>query len=36
MAEQRAAIVELYRERGYRPERELIGQLMAQKLLQAV
>jgi uncharacterized protein (DUF1800 family) len=35
-AEQRAAIVELYRERGYRAERELIGQLMAYKLLQAV
>ena len=36
LAEQRAAILELYRERGYRPERELIGQLQAHKLLQAV
>ena len=33
---QREAVLELYRDRGFRPERELIGQLMAHKLLQAV
>jgi uncharacterized protein (DUF1800 family) len=35
-SERRAAIIQLYRERGYRSERELIGQLLAHKLLQAI
>jgi uncharacterized protein (DUF1800 family) len=32
----KAKVVAFGRERGYRPERELLGQLMAQKLLRAV
>ena len=34
--ELRAKVLEFARERGYRPERELQGQLLAQKLLRAV
>jgi uncharacterized protein (DUF1800 family) len=35
LADQRSAILELYRERGWRSQRELFGQLVAHKLLQA-